>query len=100
MTKQLTFIGHSDDIFSVSINGKPVEEIDCFDRQARYKVSSGKNQLYVIGDFVAPGVWMIGVAQVNAGIQIPSWNIQLTHEHNYSPALTIECPDDVKIEEC
>lgn len=100
MTKQLTFIGHSDDIFSVSINGKPVEEIDCFDRQARYKVSAGKNQLYVIAEFVAPGVWMIGVAQVNAGIQIPSWNIQLINGHNYSPTLKIECPDDVKIEEC
>ncbi|MWN30963.1 MULTISPECIES: hypothetical protein [unclassified Gilliamella] len=100
MTKQLTFMGHSDDIFSVSIDGKPVEEIDCFDEKARYKVSAGKNQLYVIGEFVAPGVWMIGVAQVNAGIQIPSWSIQLTNGHNYSPTLKIECPDDIKIEEC
>ncbi|MFQ0995460.1 hypothetical protein ACGH6Q_10655, partial [Gilliamella sp. BG2] len=100
MTKQLTFIGHSDDIFSVSINGKPVEEIDCFDKLARYKVSSGENQLYVIGEYVTPCVWMIGVAPVNEGIPIPNWNIQLINGHNYSPALTIECPDDVKIEEC
>jgi hypothetical protein len=100
MTKQLTFIGHSDDIFSVSIDGKPVEEIDCFDRQARYKVSAGENQLYVVGEYVAPGVWMIGVAPVNDGIPIPSWNIQSINGHDYSPTLRIECQDNVKIEEC
>lgn len=100
MTKQLTFIGHSDDIFSVSINGKPEKEIDCFGKRARYKVSSGEHRFYIIGEYVAPGVWMIGVAPVNEGIPIPNWNIQLTNGHKYSPALKIECPDVVKIEEC
>ncbi|MWN90985.1 hypothetical protein GQ597_09750 [Gilliamella sp. Pra-s65] len=93
-------MGHSDDIFSVLVDGELVEEIDCFDEKARYKVSSGENQLYVIGEYVAPCVWMIGVAPVNEGIPIPNWNIQLINWHNYSPALTIDCPDDVIIEEC
>jgi hypothetical protein len=95
MTKQLTFIGHNDDIFSVSINGKPEKEIDCFGKRARYKVSSNENQLFVIGEYIRPGVWMIGVAHLKENIPIPAWNIQLINWHAYSPALKIECPDNL-----
>lgn len=99
--KYLRFYGNSDDTFGEygvtdddydnCASGKPIA----------YKVSASDGELIVVGQY-APrptdsGCWMIGVMLVEDK-PLPPWIITFESQHEYSHALAIEAPDDVKVE--
>ncbi|WP_392564219.1 hypothetical protein RHO13_00935 [Orbus wheelerorum] len=71
MTKKLTLTGYSDDLFCVSIDGKPYEEIDtCGKGKAIYSLQSGDDRMLVIAEYGCD-IWVIGVSQICDGVPIP-----------------------------
>jgi len=101
MTKKLTFTGHSDDLFCVSINDQPHEEIDCFSQKAIYILEAESGTILVIGKYSYDGTWLIGIMQVGEECPIPDWKMEIkaNPDCSYSPLLIIECPDDIKVDD-
>lgn len=99
MTKKLTFTGHSDDLFCVYVNGSALDEIDtCGVGKAMYSIENGNEIIIVVGEY-ASDCWMIGVQQFDEETPIPNWQISLSQnpDCDYSPMLTIVCPDETLV---
>jgi hypothetical protein len=101
--KTLRFEGHSDDTFGEY--GVYDEDHDnCADGEPiTFRVSAGIEGLYVIGQYAGKawpgGVWMIGVAQLDEDVPLPTWSMRFeTSGSQYSPVLVIEAPDSVVVE--
>jgi len=110
--KQLRFEGFSDDTFGDSTTG--MDHDNCANgRPIVFRATSGNYGLFVFGTYDCqrhifpdslPGCWMIGIQQINEDVPIPDWNIRFENSTRnrsgcgYSPILTIDAPDDVKIE--
>lgn len=110
--KILWFEGSSDDLFGVTRMVENELRFDDYNNHAngepiRWRVHSPEHNetLLVVGKFCADegDSWQIGVAPVptDDGLErhIPDWNIHFEHgEHEYSPRLVIEAPDDVQVD--
>lgn len=105
--KRLKFYGVSDDLFEM--DGDIREEIGCYEKGGVYHLKAADGEMIVYGEY-APNPtkgasWMIGVALVDEGIQLPPWKIHyMTGDpdgypdpQSYTPMLVIEAPDDVTV---
>lgn len=89
--KTLKFQGHSDDIFG-EYNVIKDEEA-AYDKLCRIQVGDA---LIVHGLYVAGGVWMVGISQVDEDTSIPDWPMRWTSE-KYSVVLEIDVPDETVV---
>lgn len=96
------FYGSSDDNFIVSVNGRGIEEVGCYEKDGVYKlVTPDIRGIYVIGryapEIVNVGCWSIGVCPLDEDFDIPAWTVRPFRNKDYSTVLGIECPDDVEL---
>jgi hypothetical protein len=102
--KEFKFAGQSDDTFG--------EDTPCgmnYDNCAsgepiifRLNSPSTEQQLLVVGQYNNTGnaCWTIGITSVNEDIPVPeNWKYRFgLTDREYSPQLSIECPDDTELE--
>ena len=103
---KLVFQGHSDDTFGEYAYTN--DDYDCCASGALivYSVKAPDGEgLNVVGQYSGkgwpndcPACWLIGVQQVDEGMAIPNWPMRFEMaESGYSPVLTIDAPDGVKV---
>ena len=97
MTKELTFTGHSDDIFEAAGD----EYYSPF--VAKVTADDGSlvvRAFYGEGDH-NEGVWCIGIEPVGEEHQIPAWPVQIALADNgYSPTMILTVPDEATVTQC
>jgi hypothetical protein len=95
--KTFRFYGSSDDLFE--IEGAIREEINCCDGRASVQIRSAitEARIRIIGEYIDPGTWSMGVSLVDEGDTLPAWPIRLFQKHPYSVALEIDVPDDATL---
>lgn len=101
--RHLFFYGASDDNFEVGIaNGKhrkgEPDEVDCYRGNVVVQLidPTNGNAMLVIGEYINPGVWMIGVAPNDEDAPLPPWPMHYEFE-NYTAKLNIYVPNEVVI---
>ena len=100
--KTLYIYGYSDDL--IEIEGGMDDEVDTYDRVRSITLLSPEGEgLKVYAEYapraVGAAVWMIGVAPLDEGKDLPNWEMRyLTAANGYSPKLVIDAPDDVVVE--
>lgn len=89
--------GASDDL--IEINGDTALEYDTNGRDkwsALIQNNGAGEALVVVATYVNPGVWLLGVTQIDEDQQLPPWPIRIEagrpSECSYSPTLVIEAP--------
>lgn len=121
MSRTIKIYGSSDDLFEIETDhraGEP-DEIGCFSKPAAIKITAngemggGVDGLIVFGvqGVVGPG-WAIGIAPLDnpnydtrsigasEGLPLPGWIKSFgLAENTYSTLLTLEVPDDARIEQ-
>ena len=98
---KVSFIGDSDDIRLVYVNGKELMDISDFYNRSVVKISKGDEGFFVV--FHYDGMWSMSIRQLNDWIPIPDWltSVSVNYDESWpiSATLTIEVPDDVEITE-
>lgn len=102
--KLIRFEGYSDDTFACTGPGIDVSLDTCASGAPVYmRVEAYMDSMIVCGQY-APGPvagWLIGVGPDDGEVEdkpIPPWSCRLAPtKRDYSPALLIEAPDDVKV---
>lgn len=100
--RTLKFYGHSDDCFEIDgTRGDEPDEIGAFHKTVVVYLKSAisEQRVAVVGTYAPNGkcTWAFGIALIDDGDDLPPWPIKFTREHDYSVALTIECPDDTSV---
>lgn len=115
--RTIKIYGASDDLFEIDTDHRKDEpdEIGCYDAPAAVKITAdgemggGSNGLIVFGLY-APGsiaaCWAVGISQLDEDVPLPTWpmtwgtwNRAGDDRVGYSVMLTIEAPDNAKIEQ-
>lgn len=102
-TKMIHFYGSSDDnfVYEVYQNGKRVkaDEIGCYEKQAVFQVGNKPEGMKVIGQYIKPGVWMVGIAPLDdEDSRIPSEWINRIYQDGYTSRLILdEVPAHVQV---
>jgi hypothetical protein len=102
MARVLEFFGSSDDnaCWYDRVDGKQkhADEIGVYDRMARIRVSNEHAGLIVCMEYIDPGVWMVGVAQLEEDVGLPDWPFNIS-ARGYTTVLEITVPPDVKVQD-
>lgn len=103
--KTLYICGHSDDGIEIQrADGTFENEVDAYGCGRSITLLSPEGVgLKVYAEYapraVGAAVWMIGVAPLDEGKDLPNWGMRyLTAANGYSPKLVIYAPDDVAVE--
>lgn len=97
--KRLIFYGASDDL--LELDGDMSDEFEAYNGAA-VKLNSLCGEMLITAIYaprcIRAPVWSIGIAPVDEDVPIPDWPITMGAS-GYSAILTIECPDDIQVEE-
>lgn len=98
---KVSFVGDSDDIRLVYVNGKELMDISDYFNRSVVKISKGDEGFFVV--FHYDGVWSMSIRQLDDWIPIPDWltSVSVNYDERWpiSATLTIDVPDDVEITE-
>ena len=94
--------GHSDDNVCWRINGKPTDEVGCYQsgndlHHCTLIVSSIGGTHAVKVHVIYDGCWSFAVGMVDEdrGIPVRDWSIRVDNEHGYSTKLIINTGDEL-----
>lgn len=94
--------GHSDDVICISVDGKPVEEIDTCAAEGVFGavlVGTDARGVLLTARYAHDslgGSWSVGLAYSDCGDDLgmpDGWSATIEPEHGYSPRLVLTCPD-------
>lgn len=100
-TKDITFIGYSDDIVSLTMSlegarGFLIEE----SYKTSFLVSNDKHSARVLAHYDDNGCWSFSLHLMDEGVPFPSdWQVKYEAGHDYSVVLILTVPDDVRVRE-
>lgn len=99
--KTVTLYGTTDDIAVLKFEDRKHEIEANPNHLVIVRVMSGREGIILIANTSTHPddcPWTIGVTLLSDGRGVPNWPIRMEQAHRYSPALTVEAPDDATVE--